>query len=422
MSENESFHVEAHFENYADHLSTNEDEPAVEERKGSGAAPNNFNPNFYNPFEIKHRRRTSRAQFKVLEQAFVDNPKPSGRIRQGLAQELAMSPRGVQVWFQNRRAKAKQQHQQQQKRKKQGTTDNHKQQQNESYDGHNNSTNSRLSSPYTLSASDSSVAHSRSQSSDSTCSTFEPLSDAYWTYHADDKSTLQVTQNPACFRSHQGLDKSEINPQIQGQLQCCSDTSTTTGDDEDTQLVSPLTQQLQTPPHNNTCVSPENDWWIGENDIAAAIMNQQVFLNHPVTSANTIHSTAKTTHYNNINDSRTDDHLNAWAYIDSLQIQSGANPFMTNSDQSTTSMIGHATNRRVATRSLGLGYNRNITDWVQTVPTQAAMDNEENLLTMLDDPLCYQQQDVSKSDTRRHSFPPIPLQQDAAYWDGQQVT
>ncbi|KAI8882116.1 homeobox, partial [Backusella circina FSU 941] len=56
----------------------------------------------------KHRRRTSRAQFKVLEQAFIDNPKPSGRIRQGLAQKLSMSPRGVQVWFQNRRAKAKQ--------------------------------------------------------------------------------------------------------------------------------------------------------------------------------------------------------------------------------------------------------------------------------------------------------------------------
>ncbi|CAO3629192.1 unnamed protein product [Mucor hiemalis] len=73
-----------------------------------------FNPNFYNPFEIKHRRRTSRGQFKILENAFIDNPKPTAKFRLELATSLSMSPRGVQVWFQNRRAKAKQQQQQQQ--------------------------------------------------------------------------------------------------------------------------------------------------------------------------------------------------------------------------------------------------------------------------------------------------------------------
>ncbi|KAI8054145.1 homeobox domain-containing protein, partial [Gilbertella persicaria] len=56
----------------------------------------------------KHRRRTSRTQFKTLEKAFVENPKPNGKQRQKLAENLSMSPRGVQVWFQNRRAKAKQ--------------------------------------------------------------------------------------------------------------------------------------------------------------------------------------------------------------------------------------------------------------------------------------------------------------------------
>ncbi|KAI8989586.1 homeobox domain-containing protein, partial [Pilobolus umbonatus] len=81
----------------------------MEERQNSlGSTPTIFNPTFYDPFEIKHRRRTSRKQFKVLEKAFSDNPKPSGRIRQKLAYHLAMTPRGVQVWFQNRRAKAKQ--------------------------------------------------------------------------------------------------------------------------------------------------------------------------------------------------------------------------------------------------------------------------------------------------------------------------
>jgi len=66
-----------------------------------------FKPTFYNPFEVKHRRRTSRSQFKVLEKTFNENPKPNATIRRVLAQNLNMTPRGVQVWFQNRRAKAK---------------------------------------------------------------------------------------------------------------------------------------------------------------------------------------------------------------------------------------------------------------------------------------------------------------------------
>lgn len=66
-----------------------------------------FRPSFYNPFEIKHRRRTSRAQLKVLEKSFLENPKPNATVRRILAQKLDMTPRGVQIWFQNRRAKAK---------------------------------------------------------------------------------------------------------------------------------------------------------------------------------------------------------------------------------------------------------------------------------------------------------------------------
>ncbi|RCH93841.1 hypothetical protein CU097_000698, partial [Rhizopus azygosporus] len=66
-----------------------------------------FRPTFYNPFEIKHRRRTSRAQLKILEKSFSENPKPNATVRRILAQQLDMTPRGVQIWFQNRRAKAK---------------------------------------------------------------------------------------------------------------------------------------------------------------------------------------------------------------------------------------------------------------------------------------------------------------------------
>ncbi|CAO3594934.1 unnamed protein product [Absidia cylindrospora] len=68
-----------------------------------------FMPTFYNPFETKHRRRTSRAQFKILETSFLENTKPNATMRRWLAQKLDMTPRSVQVWFQNRRAKAKSQ-------------------------------------------------------------------------------------------------------------------------------------------------------------------------------------------------------------------------------------------------------------------------------------------------------------------------
>ncbi|ORX81451.1 Homeodomain-like protein, partial [Basidiobolus meristosporus CBS 931.73] len=66
-----------------------------------------FRTSFYNPFEVKHRKRTTRTQFTVLEKAFQENAKPNSAVRKELAQQLNMTPRGVQVWFQNRRAKAK---------------------------------------------------------------------------------------------------------------------------------------------------------------------------------------------------------------------------------------------------------------------------------------------------------------------------
>ena len=73
-------------------------------------SPNgDFKPMSYNPFEVKHRRRTSKAQFKVLERAFMQNCKPSSSTRRILAAELSMTTRAIQVWFQNRRAKLKNQ-------------------------------------------------------------------------------------------------------------------------------------------------------------------------------------------------------------------------------------------------------------------------------------------------------------------------
>ncbi|UZJ52025.1 hypothetical protein CBS101457_001345 [Exobasidium rhododendri] len=66
-----------------------------------------FRTQYLNPFEVKHRRRTTRMQFKVLETTFKENPKPNASTRKTLSQQLDMPVRAVQIWFQNRRAKAK---------------------------------------------------------------------------------------------------------------------------------------------------------------------------------------------------------------------------------------------------------------------------------------------------------------------------
>lgn len=59
------------------------------------------------PIEVKHRRRTTKAQFKVLEGTFKEVTKPNAALRKSLSIQLDMPPRAIQIWFQNRRAKAK---------------------------------------------------------------------------------------------------------------------------------------------------------------------------------------------------------------------------------------------------------------------------------------------------------------------------
>ncbi|KAJ2518775.1 hypothetical protein H4217_003113, partial [Coemansia sp. RSA 1939] len=63
--------------------------------------------NFYNPYHVKHRRRTTKDQLALLEGTFKNTPKPSSEVRKALATALHMSAREVQIWFQNRRAKQK---------------------------------------------------------------------------------------------------------------------------------------------------------------------------------------------------------------------------------------------------------------------------------------------------------------------------
>lgn len=51
------------------------------------------------PGLVKHRKRTSSAQLKVLESVFKSDTKPNAAMRKELAQQLEMTTRGVQVRF-----------------------------------------------------------------------------------------------------------------------------------------------------------------------------------------------------------------------------------------------------------------------------------------------------------------------------------
>ncbi|KAI8920852.1 homeobox domain-containing protein, partial [Powellomyces hirtus] len=61
----------------------------------------------YNPFCHKTRHKTTKDQLQVLELSYVNNRKPDAKEREMLARRIDMTPRGVQIWFQNRRAKEK---------------------------------------------------------------------------------------------------------------------------------------------------------------------------------------------------------------------------------------------------------------------------------------------------------------------------
>ncbi|GAA5804620.1 hypothetical protein EDC94DRAFT_625104 [Helicostylum pulchrum] len=70
-----------------------------------------MNHNLHKPYPTTNmtRRRThlKPSQVAVLQESFVTNTLPDASMRAQLAQELAISERTVQIWFQNRRAKAR---------------------------------------------------------------------------------------------------------------------------------------------------------------------------------------------------------------------------------------------------------------------------------------------------------------------------
>ncbi|KAL0094655.1 Homeodomain-like DNA binding domain-containing transcription factor [Phycomyces blakesleeanus] len=55
----------------------------------------------------RKRTRASAEQLAVLEDTFAVNVSPNNKLRKQLAEQLQMSERSIQIWFQNRRAKVK---------------------------------------------------------------------------------------------------------------------------------------------------------------------------------------------------------------------------------------------------------------------------------------------------------------------------
>jgi hypothetical protein len=51
--------------------------------------------------------RASSKQRMLLERIFLSNPYPNLQLRTQLGEQLGMTPRKVQIWFQNRRTKQK---------------------------------------------------------------------------------------------------------------------------------------------------------------------------------------------------------------------------------------------------------------------------------------------------------------------------
>lgn len=62
-----------------------------------------FDQAFYDPFRIKHRRRTSPDQLRALEEHFQSDPKPDVVLRRILSDQINMTAREVQVWVRKTR-------------------------------------------------------------------------------------------------------------------------------------------------------------------------------------------------------------------------------------------------------------------------------------------------------------------------------
>ncbi|KAJ9080563.1 hypothetical protein DSO57_1023589 [Entomophthora muscae] len=61
----------------------------------------------YDPNTKRRRHKASQRQIDALESSFLEDAKPCREAQEQLASSLSMTLRSVQIWFQNRRAKAR---------------------------------------------------------------------------------------------------------------------------------------------------------------------------------------------------------------------------------------------------------------------------------------------------------------------------
>ncbi|KAF5326825.1 hypothetical protein D9619_004182 [Psilocybe cf. subviscida] len=61
----------------------------------------------HTPNDVEPRKNTASSQFNTLESIFKTDSKPNAALRQKLVDQLEMTPRGAQFWFQNRPAREK---------------------------------------------------------------------------------------------------------------------------------------------------------------------------------------------------------------------------------------------------------------------------------------------------------------------------
>ncbi|KAG1467603.1 hypothetical protein G6F56_004319 [Rhizopus delemar] len=66
-------------------------------------SPSNTETEFFNEPVKAKRKRASQTQLNVLNQVFQQTCFPSTELRTDLGKKLGMSPRAVQIWFQNKR-------------------------------------------------------------------------------------------------------------------------------------------------------------------------------------------------------------------------------------------------------------------------------------------------------------------------------
>jgi len=101
--ESSDFSQEDNRDEDSEDVENSEEEPEIYGGKRRGYDLSNLNE----VVQPRKRQRTTPEQLEVLEKVYETEKLPNSDLRKELAVKLKMTPRRVQVWFQNKRAKEK---------------------------------------------------------------------------------------------------------------------------------------------------------------------------------------------------------------------------------------------------------------------------------------------------------------------------